>query len=402
MRSSPLLLAAALVLSGEPSASAPFTVVTISDAPAGSVAVVDIDRDGRLDIVSGNVWYHAPHWTPYRFRGLPVEDGRVDSHSLLPLDVDEDGWVDLIDLARSGRRITWWRNPGRAWGPSQWVDRTIHACCPVELAVLADIDGDGHARELVVHEPSQGLAWYKVRKGFWTRHSISTRDVGSGLGVGDLNGDGRIDVLTAVGWFEAPVDPRSSEWPLQEAWGAAVGPVDMVRHTAGDDLRLGLLHLTDIDGNGLPDVLAGGTGRGAVWFEQRHDGWIRHRLAGGDPPARGSLVADLDGDGHPELVAVSTAADGRSRLQGQPAARVVSYRRNAGAEADGAGERPAWDSRVLAAIDHLSPAPELIAVDLDDDGDVDLVGAGPSGVFWLRNDSAGNPDTGGPMMAPYH
>ena len=56
----------------------------------------DINRDGKLDIVSGPYWFAAPSFEPRAFRANPGSKDYVHSNSDLPYDVDRDGWTDII------------------------------------------------------------------------------------------------------------------------------------------------------------------------------------------------------------------------------------------------------------------------------------------------------------------
>ena len=384
MRVTALLLAASSVLlTAGPRDAVRFTIVPIDDGASETVAVADIDRDGRLDVVSGAHWYHAPHWTRYRFRDVATRDGDIDSFSLLPLDVDEDGWIDLVDAAWFDQRLAWWRNPGRAWGPGRWVARTIHGCCPVEFAVLADIDGDGRAREIVAQENGIGQAWYEVRRGLWTRHQVSDRSYGHGIGAGDVNADGRTDILTPAGWLEAPDDPRAGGWRLHDAWAASLASSVLP--------RLGFMHVVDVDANGYPDVLtAAGHDYGVFWFEQGPEGWRRHVIDADWSQGHASLVADVDGDGTPEFVTGKRymAHDGADPGARDPLG-LYAYRWRAGgpgASLDEAGI--AWQRRVITAGGTVGAGMQIVVRDLDGDGDNDIVVAGKSGLYWLRADRA--------------
>ena len=85
--------------------------------------------------------------------------------------------------------------------------------------------------------------------------SVSPRAYGHGIGAGDVNKDGRNDIVTPLGWLEAPPDPRRSEWRFHE------------------DFKLGehlIYFVIDLNEDGLPDLLTGmAHGYGIFWMEQR-------------------------------------------------------------------------------------------------------------------------------------
>ena len=85
--------------------------------------------------------------------------------------------------------------------------------------MLADIDNDGRALEIVAQQNGTPQAWFEVRDGAWVKHVVSDRTYGHGIGVGDVNGDGRNDILTPRGWLEAPADPRTGPLDVSRRLG---------------------------------------------------------------------------------------------------------------------------------------------------------------------------------------
>ena len=81
------------------------------------------------------------------------------------------------------------------------------------------MNNDGKAQEVVAQENGTPQAWYEVRQGAWVSNVVSDKSYGHGIGAGDVNKDGRTDILTPRGWLEAPADPAGRELDLPRRLG---------------------------------------------------------------------------------------------------------------------------------------------------------------------------------------
>lgn len=225
-----LFLLAGLLFTQSAASSVSFEMHRLDDGQSETAALADVNGDGRLDVVSSESWYEAPGWTKRPIRSISFTNNYVDNFSDLPLDVDEDGFTDIIQIAYFARRIAWMKNPGRSGGP--WIENEIDAVGPTEFAFLVDLNNDSKANDLLPQftgAAQQGLTWYELRNGKWIKRQVSSRSYGHGIGAGDVNGDGRADILTPQGWLEAPADVRApGEWAFHATdWSQPKIPIGM-------------------------------------------------------------------------------------------------------------------------------------------------------------------------------
>lgn len=274
----------------------------------------DVQNTGRLNIVTRQYWYEWPLSTSTRHEISaprtwdPLTD-YSDSYADFPLDVDGDGWTDLVAIPRQDQDILWYRNP-------QGVDRRWDAFLIArrysgERPIMTDLFGDG-GQELVfmTQGPSQ-LVWAVPGSDPtqpWPTVAISNPNVAyvgidvHGLGVGDVNGDGRLDLILAAGWFEGPASRDQSPWVFH--------PTDWLPPTCrgnpypASSCCSSDMDAYDVDGDGLADIICTNPhGRGRWWLQQGPAGsWTPQLIDQDYSESHVVNWADLDGDGIPELI----------------------------------------------------------------------------------------------------
>ncbi len=267
----------------------PFEKHTLDLGANEACAVADVNGDRHPDIISGENWYEGPKWVKHRFREIGFSNNYVDDFSNLPLDVNRDGSPDIVACSWFSRKLVWLENPGKAHG--DWREHIIEGGSPIEFAFLVDINNDGEAREVLPQfgDATAPLAWYEVKNSAFLKDVIHPQSGGHGIGAGDVNGDGRTDVLTPQGWFEAPEDPRVGTWIWKPEF---------------DLESLGFLHVLDVNGDDRNDIVTSKAhDYGILWLEQAGDGtWKRHLIDDSWSQAHALTVIDLNGDGRKDLI----------------------------------------------------------------------------------------------------
>ena len=269
----------------------------------------DVNKDGKKDVLAGAYWFEAPDWKAHELAkpdSFIVNGSYSDSFLDFAMDVNQDGWIDLIRIDWPGKAAAWHENPQNKQG--HWTKHIIHSSVGNESPQLVDIDGDGRL-DLLCNDPTaKKVIWLKSpsKKGDteWEQYVISsdpkqsTHMYSHGIGFGDVNGDGRKDVLVKDGWWEGP----------------AGGPVkhgkdkDWTFHKADLGADCSQMYVMDLNGDGLNDVIsASAHDYGMWWHEQGKDAqgnatWTHHEIDKSFSQSHGLALADINGDGNPDLI----------------------------------------------------------------------------------------------------
>lgn len=366
----------------------------------------DLNRDGKNDIIAGPWWWEGPDFTkrheyypatqtfdlklgPFTtvkvpgFHGtLGRENHYADNFFAWVYDFNGDEWNDILIVGFPGQDASWYENPKGAEG--HWRRHKVFDTVDNESPTWLDITGDGKP-EIVCN--AQGRFGYVAPNWSnpsapWTFHRISPagpwQRFTHGLGVGDVNGDGKLDLLEAGGWWEQPAtldgDPEWVQHKVQFSGGGSQ------------------MFAYDVNGDGLNDVITAlaAHGFGLAWYEQTREGdkiaFKQHLIIGQSPQESPYGVkfselhavdlVDVDGDGLKDIVTGKRFwSHGREGDPDRNSAAVLYWFRLS------RGENKSAEFVPTLIDDDSGVGTQVVAGDINGDGTPDIVVGNKKGVY---------------------
>ena len=319
-------------------------------------AAADIDRDGKPELILGRqygeIWWYD-YVGPGKWERYLLGKESPSDVGACAIDVDGDGWIDLVTGG------AWYRNSRDRGKPFERIvfDETLTA---VHDVVAADLDGDGRA-EIITMSDQNNLRSYRIPRDPakpWERTDIGPA-VHAGVAVGDIDGDGDLDIVRSNVWFEN-ARGDGSKWVEHE-----IGPTAA---TTGWEAFSTRAICRDINRDGKLDiVMCDCEIRGAkIWWAENLDGkglrWKRHELTPSDDAPRGAYhslqMADFNGDGIEEIFTCEM-----EWVRGERNPRFFLWH-----NPDGRGQQ--WIEHVI--LDANLGGHEAVIGDFDGDGRIDI------------------------------
>ena len=351
----------------------------------------DLNGDGRIDLVAGSDWWQQPSagltgtWTRRAIGGSFL-------NLALTHDFDGDGDIDLLGTtgegANASRTIVWARNNGAGSFEIRTLGNAPGNGDFLQGRVIAALKGGQKQVVFSWHNGGGGLHALAVPADpvnqTWTFSTLSTTTLKEDLDVGDIDGDGDLDLLLGTIWLEN----TSTGWTSR-----TLGSVANTTPAEGNTPEPDRCRLADLDGDGdLDAVVANEFGRDIVWFQNPGAGavtgtWTRRLVGTAHGQGFSMDVYDMDNDGLPDVIL------GEHRGDVAPAQnnRVLIFRNVGGGSS--------WTTHVVnsdspSVIDHHDGTQ---VADLDGDGDPDIysIGWNNQKIWIFRNDSPALPGGGG-------
>ena len=211
------------------------------------------------------------------------------------------------------------------------------------------------------------LFWVENKNGSFVKHVVGPYGDRHGLGLGDLNGDERIDIITTEGWYMAPDNYSDGEWQWHPEYTIEVrASLPMLVH--------------DVNSDGKNDIIYGsGHDYGVYWLENKSGSkWARHVIDESWSQAHTIVLADINSDGNLDLVTGKRLRGHRGKDAGAMDPLGLYWY-----EID--RKTYQFKKHILAYNTGIGTGMEINIIDIDRDRDDDIVVSGKSGLYLLEN-----------------
>jgi hypothetical protein len=351
---------------------------------AEGVAVGDFNHDGKLDIANGEAYYAAPDWKmqPIREQARDFDPLKYSQcFQAWSEDFNKDGWDDLLVVEFPGQATVWLENPKGAQRP--WARHVVADVTNNESPEYLDLDGDKKREFLLgtAPEPKEADGPNKYvaiarpasdPQSKWSLTAVSEKGVDMarkfyhGIGRGDINGDGRADIVTPSGWWEAPAaQNESTPWTFHAV--ALGGPAAQ-------------MYVYDFDGDGDADILSSAAHQiGIWWHEQTEPGkFATHEIDKTFSQTHAMCFVDMNGDGLMDFVTGKRYWAHGPKGDINPGDRAVLF----WFELTRQGGKPMWKAHQID--DDSGVGTQFEVRDISGDGLLDIAVSNKKGTFYFE------------------
>jgi hypothetical protein len=281
--------------------------------------------------------------------------------------VNHDGAPDVVTAGWMTNGIWWYENPNKLG--AEWKRHFITNSYDTEGGWMADINGDGKPDLIFAHYNHSGVLWIDFSGPTPKVHKVGGREQdGHGIGVADVDSDGKADILTPNGWFRQ-IDADKDEWEWHADWQMGDAGFPIIGY--------------DVNGDGKTDIIySHGHSYGIYWLEHQGEAdshvWVKHTIDESFSQVHALDLVDLDDDGQMELLAGKRYRGHNGNDPGSYDPLVVYYSK--------IDRKTGTFTRYPISVNGTAAAgTQFVVQDMDGDGDKDIVTAGKTGVHFFEN-----------------